>query len=125
MHKAVGSSIVPEFEEKILLKILNAFHLRQNFYCTKNFKATVSIKFSTPLWLSTKLRQVTCYIYIYAFSRRFYPKRLTVHSGYTFVLSVFVLLLYPFTTNMLQVLFSNFSTHFHCTNVHISCNNTH
>ncbi len=22
-------------------------------------------------------------IYIYAFSRRFYPKRLTVHSGYT------------------------------------------
>ncbi len=28
------------------------------------------------------------YIYIYAFSRRFYPKRLTVHSGYTFFLSV-------------------------------------
>ncbi len=53
MHKAVGSNIVPEFEEKILLKILNAFHLRQDFYCTKNFKATVSIKFSTPLWLST------------------------------------------------------------------------
>ncbi len=25
-----------------------------------------------------------CYVYIYAFSRRFYPKRLTVHSGYTF-----------------------------------------
>ncbi len=24
------------------------------------------------------------YIYIYAFSRRFYPKRLTVHLGYTF-----------------------------------------
>ncbi len=24
------------------------------------------------------------YIYIYAFSRRFYPKRLTVHSGYNF-----------------------------------------
>ncbi len=23
------------------------------------------------------------YIYIYTFSRRFYPKRLTVHSGYT------------------------------------------
>ncbi len=28
--------------------------------------------------------------YIYVFSRRFYPKRLTVHSGYTFVLSAFV-----------------------------------
>ncbi len=27
----------------------------------------------------------TLYIYIYAFSRHFYPKRLTVHSGYTFV----------------------------------------
>ncbi len=30
------------------------------------------------------------YFYIYAFRRRFYPKRLTVHSGYTFVLSVFL-----------------------------------
>ncbi len=29
-------------------------------------------------------------IYIYTFSRCFYPKRLTVHSGYTFVLSVCV-----------------------------------
>ncbi len=28
--------------------------------------------------------QFSLYIYIYAFSRRFYPKRLTVHSGYTF-----------------------------------------
>ncbi len=27
------------------------------------------------------------YIYIYAFSRRFYPKRLTVHSGYTCIVS--------------------------------------
>ncbi len=24
------------------------------------------------------------YIYIYAFSRRFYPKRLTLHSSYSF-----------------------------------------
>ncbi len=30
------------------------------------------------------------YIYIYAFSRRFYPKRLTVHSGYTFFISMCV-----------------------------------
>ncbi len=28
--------------------------------------------------------------HIFTFSRRFYPKRLTVHSGYTFVLSVCV-----------------------------------
>ncbi len=30
------------------------------------------------------------YIYIYAFNRRFYPMRLTVHSGYTCFLSVCV-----------------------------------
>ncbi len=30
------------------------------------------------------------YIYIYAFSRRFYPKRLTVYSGYTFFVSTCV-----------------------------------
>ncbi len=30
-----------------------------------------------------KIKIPPSYIYIYAFSRRFYPKRLTVHSGYT------------------------------------------
>ncbi len=30
------------------------------------------------------------YIYFYAFSRRFYPKRLTVHSGYHFFVSMCV-----------------------------------
>ncbi len=39
--------------------------------------------------VNTELKQVQNlhwkqYIYIYAFSRRFYPKRLTVHSGYNF-----------------------------------------
>ncbi len=29
--------------------------------------------------------KITVDIYIYAFSRRFYPKRHTVHSGYTFL----------------------------------------
>ncbi len=29
-------------------------------------------------------------IYIYAFSKRFYPKRLTVHSGYIFIVSMCV-----------------------------------
>ncbi len=37
-----------------------------------------------------RFRFSSIYIYIYAFSRRFYPKRLTVHSGYTFILSVCV-----------------------------------
>ncbi len=30
------------------------------------------------------------FTFFYAFSRRFYPKQLTVHSDYTFVLSVCV-----------------------------------
>ncbi len=30
------------------------------------------------------------YIYIYAFCRRFYPKRLKVHSDYTFIISMCV-----------------------------------
>ncbi len=30
------------------------------------------------------------YIYIYAFSRHFNPKRLTVHSGYTFFVLVYL-----------------------------------
>ncbi len=30
------------------------------------------------------------FIYIYAFSRHFYPKQLTVHSGYTFIVSMCV-----------------------------------
>ncbi len=41
-----------------------------------------------PMYASMSVRstsfQFFLYIYIYAFSRRFYPKRLTVHSGYTF-----------------------------------------
>ncbi len=46
------------------------------------------------LW-SGKIPQIywtldTDYIYIYAFSRRFYPKRLTLHSGYTFFVSMCV-----------------------------------
>ncbi len=31
------------------------------------------------------------YIYIYAFSRRFYPKRLTLHSSYSFTFHQFLL----------------------------------
>ncbi len=31
---------------------------------------------------------ILSYIYIYAFSRRFYPKRLTLHSSYSYLLSL-------------------------------------
>ncbi len=34
---------------------------------------------------TSEIYQGIIYIYIYAFSRHFYPKRLTVHSGYTFI----------------------------------------
>ncbi len=37
------------------------------------------------------------YINIYAFSRHFYPKRLTVHSGYTFIVSLCSLGIEPTT----------------------------
>ncbi len=63
----------------------------------KSHKASVS---TDQIWLNLLTRSLLTgraifrilktYIYIYAFSRRFYPKRLTVHSGYTFVLLVYV-----------------------------------
>ncbi len=48
-------------------------------YFFKIINATVTFdKFNASLWNKWD------YIYIYAFSRRFYPKRLTVHSRYTY-----------------------------------------
>ncbi len=41
------------------------------------------------------------HIYIYAFSRRFYPKRLTVHLGYTFFVSMCSLGIEPTTFALL------------------------
>ncbi len=43
--------------------------------------------FRKKTWYNNKMKNILkyyIYIYIYAFRRRFYPKRLTVHSGYTF-----------------------------------------
>ncbi len=42
-----------------------------------------------------KYGYIHIYIYIYAFSRRFYPKRLTVHSGYT----CFICMCVPWESN--------------------------
>ncbi len=39
--------------------------------------------FLLPINTASFRKCISLYIYIYAFSRRFYPKRLTVHSGYT------------------------------------------
>ncbi len=52
--------------------------LHKYFVCTYEFHNIAQRQF------------VPIYIYIYAFSRRFYPKRLTVHSGYTFFISMCV-----------------------------------
>ncbi len=40
---------------------------------------------------------IFCYIYIYAFSRRFYPKRLTLHSSYSFY--TFISSCFPWESN--------------------------
>ncbi len=56
-----------------------------SFFCT-----FVTFYFLFALSLFCAFTMLYIYIYIYAFSRRFYPKQLTVHSGYTFVLSVCV-----------------------------------
>ncbi len=47
------------------------------------FKRLAWIHWVGCLWVVVTASE-TIYSYIYAFSRRFCPKRLTVHSGYTF-----------------------------------------
>ncbi len=42
------------------------------------------------LWQALCMCLNAYYIYIYAFSRRFYPQWLTEHSGYTFIVSTCV-----------------------------------
>ncbi len=64
-----------------MMKITGLSHLFKwenlhNWWLTKYFFAQLYL-----VWLLKRI----WYIYIYAFSRRFYPKRLTVHSGYTFI----------------------------------------
>ncbi len=49
----------------------------------------------TSWYESTVVKVDNIYIYIYAFSRRFYPKRLTVHSGYT----CFITMCVPWESN--------------------------
>ncbi len=44
-----------------------------------------------------KLCYIYIYIYIYAFSRRFYPKRLTLHSSYSFY--IFISSCFPWELN--------------------------
>ncbi len=52
---------------------LKSKHLNYNF-----------VSYKHAAFDHTHTRTCNIYIYMYAFSRRFYPKRLTVNSGYTF-----------------------------------------
>ncbi len=59
----------------------NSWNFLQNiFFCVLQKNKTAYNMKVTKRWKSN--------IYIYAFSRRFYPRQLTVHSGYTFLMMV-------------------------------------
>ncbi len=68
-------------ERKVLQASTNATYV---FVCKLIFTSLLI----PLLYVIYTLHVTSYYIYIYAFSRRFYPKWLTVHSGYTFVSSV-------------------------------------
>ncbi len=59
---------------------------------TINHTSLDLLYFHTPNWSTfTFMHLADAFtFYIYAFSRCFYPKRLTVHSGYTFIVSMCV-----------------------------------
>ncbi len=61
------------------LQVLAHFHPSETWNCTYNH-----LSGRPDLWLTTFHFHFPFSISIYAFSRRFYPKWLTVHSGYTF-----------------------------------------
>ncbi len=54
--------------------------VRTTFLGLEHFSSLAVFRGSDSALISSKI----FYIYTYAFSRRFYPKRLTLHSGYTF-----------------------------------------
>ncbi len=80
------SSVFLSFE--CLLILSKTYILYHNF---RNAKASLIILVWLMLLKCLQLKKpMQLTIYIYAFSRCFYPKRLTVHSGYTFFISMCV-----------------------------------
>ncbi len=61
-------------------------------YKERTIKLSCFIKMvhMTCMNFSKYFKAIFFFFYIYAFSRRFYPKRLTVHSGYTCFVSMCV-----------------------------------
>ncbi len=58
----------------------------QRKYCLEQLEVSESRRLRTT---ALNLMEKVDHIYIHAFSKRFYPKRLTVHLGCTFFVSVF------------------------------------
>ncbi len=66
--------------------------------CTVSLSLCGYVLYPLVLHIGGSLSIVSEMVYIYAFSRRFYPKRLTVHSGDTFFfVSMFDLSLFLFS----------------------------
>ncbi len=63
------------FHHILIIKINNFADLNNDMYIFSAVKQLIVI---------TRIQNKHFYIYIYAFSRRFYPKRLTLHSSYSF-----------------------------------------
>ncbi len=54
------------------------FGIKEKSIILITYNVFLAVAINTPFLL------IYIYIYIYAFSRRFYPKRLTLHSSYSF-----------------------------------------
>ncbi len=100
IRNSTPDNLLPMFEHSdVLLDILvggAAFLFKSSRRRKRGKRAGALVKTRQP-GLRTLLPSIH-YIYIYAFSRRFYPKRLTVHSGYTFFF-FFISMCVPWESN--------------------------
>ncbi len=96
LHKELNISRIHNFDDyglqimktqnSVSQKIWILHNINKKWYFRYKCQASESMLMS----MHSILGWASFYIYIYAFSRRFYPKRLTLHSDYTYFLSVCV-----------------------------------
>ncbi len=113
IHRSLGMGIVLFFSSvdlffffkcmRYLHNQASAFSLCPCCFCSlliRNYLEMdgISVKEKELMLLLHRCCIIYIYIYIYAFSRRFYPKRLTVHSGYT----CFITMFYHYLSSKLQ-----------------------
>ncbi len=72
-----------KFPSSVITNIVQQFSVSRNTWELVNDNIWLEWSVST-VCVSWKAAFIYIYIYIYAFSRRFYPKRLTLHSSYSF-----------------------------------------